>query len=56
MRRQEVTVRLPGAQQGAHHQNKHMLPAGRRKAGAPCLQPLAQDLGNGIAYIGIGMV
>jgi hypothetical protein len=47
---------LARCQQGAHHQNKHMLPAGCREAGAPCLQPLAQDLGNGIADIGIGMV
>ena len=47
---------LARRQQGAHHQNKHMLPAGRRKAGAPCLQPLAQDLGNGIADIGIGIL
>ena len=47
---------LARCQQGTHHQNEHMLPAGRREAGAPCLQPLAQDLGNGIADIGIGMV
>lgn len=47
---------LARRQQGAHHQNEDMLPAGRRKAATPCLQPLAQDLGNGIADIGIRMV
>ena len=47
---------LARRKQGAHHQNEDMLPTGRRKARAPCLQPLAQDLGNGIADIGIGMV
>ena len=49
-------ILLARRQQGTHHQNEDMLPAGRRKAWAPCLQPLAQDLGNGIADISIGMV
>jgi hypothetical protein len=30
-----------------------MLPAGRSEASAPCLQPLAQYLGNGIADNGL---
>jgi hypothetical protein len=47
---------LARRQQGTHHQDEDMLPTGRRKAGAPCLQPLAQDLGNGIADVGLGMV
>ncbi len=47
---------LARCQQGSHHQNEYMLPARRSEAGAPCLQPLAQDLGNGIADSGLGMV
>ena len=33
-----------------------MFPTWGREAGAPCLQPLPQYLGDGIAGIGIGMV
>jgi len=47
---------LARRQQGAHDQNEHMLPAGRREAGAPCSQPLAQHLGNGIAGSDVGLV
>lgn len=47
---------LARCQQGFHHQDEDMLPAGRSEAWAPCLQPLAQDLGNGIAVTGIGIV
>ncbi|WP_235210004.1 hypothetical protein, partial [Sphingobium sp. Ant17] len=45
-----------GGQQAAHHKNEYMLPTGGRKAGTPCLQPLAQDLGDGIADNGLVLV
>lgn len=47
---------LARGQQAAHHENKHMLPTGCSKAGTPRLQPLAQDLGNGIADNGLVLV
>jgi hypothetical protein len=47
---------LAWCQQSPHHQNEHMLPTRCCEAGAPCLQPLAQDLGNGVPTIGMGMV
>jgi hypothetical protein len=43
-------------QQGAHDQDKYMLPAWRREASTPCVQPLPQYLRDGIADNGFGMV
>ena len=40
----------------AIHQNEHMLPARRGEAATPGVQPLAQELGDGIADNGVGMV
>ena len=47
---------LARCQQGTHHQNEDMLPAGRSETGAPRLQPPAQYQGNGVADNGLGMV
>ncbi len=47
---------FPRGQQAAHHKNKYMLPAGSRKTATPCLQPLAQYLGDGIADNGLVLV
>ena len=44
---------LARCQHGAHHQNKHMLPAGRGKTRAPRLQPPAQYQGNWVADNGL---
>ena len=47
---------LARCQQGTHHQNKHMLPAGCSETGDSRLQPPAQYQGNGITDNGLGMV
>ena len=47
---------LARRQQSSHDQNKDMFPTGRCEAGAQLLEPLAQDLGNGIADGGVWMV
>jgi hypothetical protein len=47
---------LARRQQSSHDQNKDMFPTGRCEAGAQLLEPLAQDLRNGIADGGVGMV
>ena len=47
---------LARRQQGTHHQNEDMRPAGRSETEAPRLQPPAQYQGNGITDNGLGMV
>lgn len=41
---------LARCQHGAHYQDEHVLPAGSSEARAQRLQPIAQDLGDGIAW------